>query len=230
MKIFYANLKKYIPIALLFSLFLPIGHLIAEPAQSAISTQAQNNSLDQNNAQADAKSVETEVKAFNDKVLRFNLLYASTVANTLSIYADSNEASKLLEQVNSVKSQSDVKLQSEALKILVLDFSKQIQKLTSDPEFSNRTQQLNVDGAKKLRAATPSFLILMLQSRGILESGKKLVNSDEFKNQNAVLILSVNDSLPTLMTSVASLSTSLPKISNALKQLANSPETKSVSN
>ena len=227
---FFRDCKFFGTFLLLFCSIFLIRQTMAQETQVAPPIQATTVVPEQKSTQVEANDVEAEVKVFNEKVLRFNLLFINTVASTLTIYASPAGATNWGDQVNSVKSQSDAKLQAEALRSLIPVFSSEFQKLASDPELTLRTQQLSSEGVKQLRASTGSFLILMLQSRGILESGRKIINSTNTKPENLALILPIKESLPLLAMSVTSLSTALPKISNALKPPVNSSQGKTKPN
>jgi hypothetical protein len=202
----------------------------AQTPQATPAIQSASGNADLKPNQVDVYDIDAEVKTFNEKALRFHILFTNTVANILTIYADPGDVSKWAEQVNLVKAASDAKLQAEVLKSVIPVLSRELQNLTSDPGFTARTQLLSAEGMKQLRSSTMSFIVLAVQSRGIFESGKKIIGSAESKPENLPKIISVKDFLPLLTVSMTTLSASLPKISNAVKTQSNSSQGKTSEN
>lgn len=170
-------IKKHKKLCAMLSLsmfLLMVSQAMAQSAQPTDPIQSPNVVAEQKPSENVVKDFDAEVKVFNEKAFRFNTTFITTSTKVISLYLEADEATKWQERADSVKLQNDVKLQGELLKSMIPIFSQELQKLTSDSEFTVRTQQLSADSLKQLRASSMGFLFLMIQAKGILDSGKKL--------------------------------------------------------
>ena len=171
--------ERFRSLILISVIFLPftVDRALAQSQESALPSSAARTSAFETKKIVEPQTFEEKIKSFNDKSTRFQLVFLNTATSIVSSYSEGEERSQWVDQLKQIKTTTDAKEQAALIKKALPQLSKEVQRLINGTDFSDRTQRLSPESRNELRALMPSFIILTLQAKGIMELGNSIVKS-----------------------------------------------------
>jgi len=171
--------ERFRSLILISVIFLPftVDRALAQSQESALPSSAASTSAFETKKIVEPQTFEEKIKSFNDKSTRFQLVFLNTATSIVSSYSEGEERSQWVDQLKQIKTTTDAKEQAALIKKALPQLSKEVQRLINGTDFSDRTQRLSPESRNELRALMPSFIILTLQAKGIMELGNSIVKS-----------------------------------------------------
>jgi len=204
----------YLSSLLVFSALFQINNQALAQAQENISSpSAVSGTATEIKIPAKQEGLEEKVKSFSEKSIRLQLLFISSSTKILSNYSDQDERARWLEQLKLIKEAIGADEQADLAKRLNPLLANELQKLINSPDFAERTKALSQESRKELIDLIPSFIIITIQTKNIIDQGNEILKySAEAPLDQLPKLLQIKSTFPGLVSTTSLLSKVIPKI------------------
>ena len=195
------------------TLFFVAGETFAETQETILPSSTENRSALEQSMSTEKQTFEEKIKSFNEKSARLQLLFFNTCVKVLLNYTDKEERSRWLDKLKLIKTTTVTKEQVELLKNLIPQLSDELKILITNPDFSERTKRLSPEVRKELLELMPSFILIVMQTKSIINQGNSILKSQtDAPSDQTAKFLQIKDTLPGLISIGTLLSVTIPNL------------------
>lgn len=195
------------------TLLFMAGEAFAQTQETILPSSTENGSVSEQSISIEKQAFEEKIKSFNEKSARLQLLFFNTCIKVLLNYTDKEERGRWLDKLKLIKTTTVTKEQVELLKNLIPQLSDELKILITNSDFSERTRRLSPESRKELLELMPSFMIIVMQTKNIINQGNSILKlQTDVPPDQASKFLLIKDTLPGLISIATLLSATIPNL------------------